>query len=86
MLTHRLQTPFITPNMDIKQKIGKRIAHLRNLKGLTQEGLGYESEIHRTYIAAVETGKRNISVEALEKVIKGLGVTFSEFFKEGIDE
>jgi DNA-binding XRE family transcriptional regulator len=86
MLTHRLQTLFITSNMDIKQKIGKRIAHLRNLKGLTQEGLGYESEIHRTYIAAVETGKRNISVEALEKVIKGLGVTFSEFFKEGVDD
>ncbi len=72
--------------MDIKQKIGKRIAQLRNQKGITQEGLGYESEIHRTYIAAVESGKRNISVEALEKVIKGLGVTFLEFFKEGIDE
>lgn len=72
--------------MDIKQKIGKRIAQLRNQKGITQEGLGYESEIHRAYIAAVESGKRNISVEALEKVIKGLGVTFLEFFKEGIDE
>ena len=72
--------------MDIKQKIGKRIAQLKNQKGITQEGLGYESEIHRTYIAAVESGKRNISVEALEKVIKGLGVTFLEFFKEGIDE
>lgn len=52
--------------MDIKIKIGKRIAHLRAEK-LTQEGLGYESEIHRTYIAAVESGKRNISVQALEK-------------------
>ncbi|HLO44554.1 MAG TPA: helix-turn-helix transcriptional regulator [Leadbetterella sp.] len=71
--------------MDIKIKIGKRIAQLRAEKKLTQEGLGYESEIHRTYIAAVESGKRNISVQALEKIIKGLGVTFSEFFKEGID-
>jgi transcriptional regulator with XRE-family HTH domain len=72
--------------MDIKLKIGKRIAQLRNQKAMTQEGLGYEADIHRTYIAAVESGKRNISVEALEKVIKGLGVTFFEFFKEGIDE
>jgi transcriptional regulator with XRE-family HTH domain len=72
--------------MDIKQKIGSRIAHFRNLKGLTQEGLGFDANIHRTYIAAVERGKRNISVEALEKVINGLGVTFEEFFKEGIDE
>ena len=57
--------------MHIKQKIGRRIAQLRNQKGLTQEGLGYEAKIHRTYIAAVEAGKRNISVEALEKVVKG---------------
>ncbi len=42
---------------------------MRYLKGLTQEGLGYESEIHRTYIAAVESGKRNISVEALENIL-----------------
>ncbi len=69
-----------------KKKIGKRIAQLRAEKKLTQEGLGYESEIHRTYIAAVESGKRNISVQALEKIIKGLGVTFSEFFREDIDE
>jgi transcriptional regulator with XRE-family HTH domain len=86
MLTHRLHNAFFTSNMDIKQKIGKRIAHLRNLKGISQEALGYESEIHRTYIASVESGKRNISAEALEKVIKGLKTTFSEFFKEGIDE
>jgi transcriptional regulator with XRE-family HTH domain len=72
--------------LDVKQKVGRRIAHFRAIKELTQEGLGFEANIHRTYIAAVESGKRNISIEALEKIIKGLGITFSEFFRENIDE
>lgn len=72
--------------MPIKAKIGNRIATLRKEKGLSQEALGFESNVNRTYINDVEHARRNISIVVLERIIKGLGVTFSEFFKEGIDE
>lgn len=65
----------------IKTKVGKRIKELRNKLGISQEELAFRSEIHRTYIASLEVGKRNISIETLEKVVNALEVSMSEFFK-----
>lgn len=65
----------------IKTKVGKRIKELRNRLGISQEELAFRSEIHRTYIASLEVGKRNVSIETLEKVVKALDVSMSEFFK-----
>ena len=64
----------------IKVKVGKRIKELRNKLGISQEELAFRSEIHRTYIASLEVGKRNISIETLEKVVNALEVTLSQFF------
>ena len=65
----------------IKTKVGKRIKELRNKLGISQEELAFRSEIHRTYIASLEVGKRNVSIETLEKVVNALEVSMSEFFK-----
>ena len=64
----------------IKTKVGKRIKVLRNKLGISQEELAFRSEIHRTYIASLEVGKRNVSIETLEKVVNALEVSMSEFF------
>ena len=37
----------------------------------------------RTYFATVESGKRNISLQNIEKIANGLNITISELF-EGI--
>lgn len=66
--------------MDIKLKVGHRIRELRKQLELSQEALAYESNVDRTYVTDVENGRRNISVEVLEKIIAGLEVSFSEFF------
>ena len=65
----------------IKTKVGKRIKELRNKLGISQEELAFRSEIHRTYIASLEVGKRNVSIETLEKVVNALEVSMSEIFK-----
>ena len=65
----------------IKTKVGKRIKELRNKFGISQEELAFRSEIHRTYIASLEVGKRNVSIETLEKVVNALEVSLSEFFE-----
>ena len=64
----------------IKEKVGKRIKELRNKLGICQEEFAFRSEIHRTYIASLEVGKRNVLIETLEKVVKALEVSLSEFF------
>lgn len=71
--------------MDIKEKVGNRIATLRKEKGLSQEALGFESNVNRTYINDLEHARKNVSVVVLDRIIKGLGTTYLEFFKDGID-
>lgn len=69
--------------MDISKKLGARIQKLRQEKGLSQEDLAFEADLHRTYISHVERGSRNITVIGLCKVAKGLGLKPSEVL-EGI--
>lgn len=64
----------------IEEKVGNRIKELRNKLGISQEELGFRSGVHRTYIASLEVGKRNISIATLEKIVIALEVSFSEFF------
>lgn len=67
--------------MDLKEKIGKRIKGLREEKKLKQEELAWQSNVDRTYLNHVETGKRNITVASLQKiVVDGLKITLSDFF------
>ncbi len=64
----------------ITQRVGKRIKELRHELGISQEELAYRANVHRTYIAGLEVGKRNISIITLEKIVDALGVSLSEFF------
>ena len=66
--------------MDIKLKVGQRIKVLRKEIGLSQEALALKAEVDRTYVTDVENGRRNVSVEILERLIKALEVSFADFF------
>lgn len=64
----------------IEEKVGNRIKELRGRLGVSQEELGFRSGVHRTYIASLEVGKRNVSIATLEKIVNALEVSFCEFF------
>lgn len=66
--------------MNIKEKVGTRIRELRLKKSLSQEALANIAEIDRTYMTSVENGRRNISVETLEKILIALEISFEGFF------
>ena len=68
--------------MDIKKEIGQRIRGLRLSQGLSQERLALETGIDRTYIASVEAGKRNISIEKLQEFWIFFKISPSEFFSD----
>ena len=65
----------------IKSIIGTRIRELRLQNELSQERLALKAGIDRTYLAGVESGKRNISIVNLDKIIKALNSNFESFFK-----
>ena len=64
--------------MDIRKQIGLNAKTLRDAKGLSQEKLSFETGIHRTYISDIERGARNPSLEVIERLAIGLGVTPGE--------
>lgn len=71
--------------MDIKTKIGLRIKELRTEKNLTQEAVAWKAEVDRTFMNHVENGKRNVSIETLEKIVcNGLGLSFKDFFTQDL--
>lgn len=69
--------------MDVKIKVGTRLRELRIKNNLTQQQLSMVADIDRTYISDVENGRRNISIETLETLIKGLNVSLAQFFNKG---
>ena len=65
----------------IKKEFGSRIQELRKQRGLSQEKFALLIDMDRTYYASVESGKRNISIENINKIAKGLNITLEELFK-----
>jgi transcriptional regulator with XRE-family HTH domain len=63
---------------------GNNVRTHRKALNLTQQKLGDAANVHRTYIAEIETGDRNVSLLNLAKVAHALGLTLSGLC-EGID-
>lgn len=70
--------------MDIKVQIGERIKELRDAKNLSQQDLANAADMERSFITHIETGKRNISVDTLQKVLEALEISFTDFFNSNI--
>jgi transcriptional regulator with XRE-family HTH domain len=67
---------------NIKKKVGERIKILRNDKNISQEELANRAGMARGFISGVETGKRNITVETLGKILEVLNVSYGAFFND----
>lgn len=71
--------------MDIQQLVGRNVRKFRKERGLSQEGLAFESGIHRTYISGVERGIRNPTVVILEEIANALDVPVSWLLEDPKD-
>lgn len=60
--------------------LGDQIRRARASKGLTQEELAEQAELHRTYISSVERGERNVSVNNLSRICSALSIKVSALF------
>jgi len=69
-------------NMNIKEKFGQKVKQLREEKGFSIEHLANISNVDRNYISDIEKGKRNVSIEVIEKITKGLETDFATFFND----
>ena len=67
---------------DIAVRFGQAVRKLRLEQKLSQEELAERCDLHRTYISDIELGKRNVSLENIERIAAALGRPLPDFFKE----
>ena len=51
---------------------GARIRRLREAAGLSQEALAAPARLHPTHISLIETGRRSVRIETIERLAKAL--------------
>jgi transcriptional regulator with XRE-family HTH domain len=66
---------------DIRKLFGERVRQYRKRQGISQEELGERANLHYTYIGAIERGEQNLSLESIEKIANGLGVSIEKLFR-----
>ena len=64
----------------LKHDVGNRIRYLRKRLGISQEKLALKSDLDRTYLAGIESGKRNATLDSIEKIIQSLDISVKDFF------
>lgn len=67
---------------DILVRFGHLVRSRRLSLDMTQEVLAEKAELHRTYIADIERGTRNVSLRNIERLAMALGCSIAGFFSE----
>ena len=68
--------------MKAQELFGQKIRKYRTQQGISQEALALKAGLDRTYIASVENGKRNVSIQTIHKFLTALNIPFSDFFAD----
>lgn len=58
----------------------------RNASGLSQEAFANKAGLHRTYISALERGKRSIALDNIEKIADALEIDAYLLFVDNSNE
>ncbi|UUO15554.1 MULTISPECIES: helix-turn-helix domain-containing protein [Aphanizomenonaceae] len=64
---------------------GIRVRYFRKRLKLSQDELAEKSDLHRTYIGAVERGERNISLMNIFRLADALQVTAKDLFDNQLE-
>lgn len=77
------------PRMGTSQKITQtrrilaaNLLRVREDLGLSQEAFAEKLGFHRTYISSVERCQRNVSIDNLDKMAKGLKLRAADLLRE----
>lgn len=65
---------------DILIKFGKAIRQTRSERQISQEEFADMCGMHRSYMSDVELGKRNVSLENIEKIANAFSMSVSQLF------
>ncbi len=67
----------------LRDVLARNMRRLRAARGLSQEALAHESGVNRTYLSSVERAERNVSIDNVARIAKGLAVEPWKLLKDG---
>jgi transcriptional regulator with XRE-family HTH domain len=62
---------------EARERIARKLKHLRTERKLSQEKMAELANFHRTYVSQLERCTTNISIDGLERLASALGVDIS---------
>ena len=65
----------------ISKKLGDNIKRLRLCRKMSQGDICRAIEMDRSYMSAIESGKKNVTIAVLEKLASALDVSVDELLK-----
>lgn len=60
---------------NISERLGASVRRLRFNLGISQEELAERADLHRTYIAGIEGGARNLTLKSIDRLARALQVS-----------
>lgn len=66
----------------LRSILATNVRRYRLALGVSQQDFAFEIEMDRTYFGGVERGERNISIDNIERIAKGLGISPFLLLKE----
>lgn len=66
---------------DISIKLGKKVRELRRERGWRQIDLAAHAELSKTHVNELEAGKREVGLNALERLAEALDMKISDLMK-----
>lgn len=67
--------------MLISKKLGDNIKKIRTQKKMSQGDICRALDMDRGYMSAIENGKKNITIQQLERLAQALGVSVDKLLK-----
>ena len=65
----------------ISKKLGQNIKRIRLRRKMSQGDICRKLNMDRSYMSAIESGKKNVTLGILEKLANALGVSADELLK-----
>jgi transcriptional regulator with XRE-family HTH domain len=67
--------------MLISKRLGINIKKIRTIKEMSQGDICRALDMDRGYMSAIENGKKNITIQQLERLAQALGVSVDKLLK-----
>ncbi|HLJ90778.1 MAG TPA: helix-turn-helix transcriptional regulator [Candidatus Angelobacter sp.] len=65
----------------IREKLGERVRRLREKRGWSQETLAHETGFGRSFMSAIERGKKDLRLSTLCKLANIFEITLTQLIK-----